>query len=126
MMNSQEPRSIPMKALCTTVAFLASVTAADAQGIYMLNGRATLGNCRCRRRGVSGDPNSVLSWRTVPGLSRAAAALAARPRRPVRAVHPGTAARVLRASRAALVRADLRTAAELPSRAGTAAAGSAG
>jgi hypothetical protein len=30
-----------VKTLCTALALLASVTAADAQGIYMLNGRAT-------------------------------------------------------------------------------------
>jgi hypothetical protein len=30
-----------MKTLCAALAFLASATAADAQGIYMLNGRAT-------------------------------------------------------------------------------------
>jgi hypothetical protein len=30
-----------MKTLCTALVFLASVTAADAQGLYMLNGRAT-------------------------------------------------------------------------------------
>jgi hypothetical protein len=34
-------RRFDMKTILTALAFVASVTAADAQGLYMLNGRAT-------------------------------------------------------------------------------------